>query len=98
MFGLVIIVFQFLALVFIGGFTRSTTAITNYESFTKNCLFMLCLVMICAPYKKLSVHAIMVMIIGITIAFEMELLMGRFWEHAFDGFVTEFQLTARILV
>lgn len=98
MFAVITLVIQFIILIIVGGFTRSTTAITSYDYFTKNCLFMLCYVLICCPYKKLTVHALMVLILVITIGFEFELLFGRFWEHVFEGFSTSFQITTAILI
>ena len=98
MFALVVLFIQIIILFFIGGISRSTTANTEYQYFTKNCLLMLCFVLISAPYKKLTVHAFMVMVIGITIAFEVELLMGRLWQHLFSQFTTTFQIDAKILI
>lgn len=71
MFAAVALALQLIALIFIGGFARATTAITQYSYFTKNCFFLLTIALISAPYKKLAIHAIVVMIIVITIAFEV---------------------------
>lgn len=76
---------QFLILTFIGGFARTTLAFTTSSYFLgTNILFLLTWTLMNAPFKKLTLHALTILLLTFAFTFECNLLFGRFWYAIFN--------------
>lgn len=94
-FALILLIIQFVILIFIGGFARTTQILTPSSTFlTQNLLFIFAWTLMNSPYKRLTLFSITVMLIIIAVTFESNLLFGRFWYSVFNSFQASYELTA----
>lgn len=88
-----LVIIQFLILVFIGGFARTTTAFSSSFYLGTNVLFLLTWTLMNTPFKKLTLHALTILLLVVALTFECNLLFGRFWYSVFNEFSTSYELT-----
>jgi len=104
MMMIVVIVFQVLALLFIGTFARTndSNSLTNISSNLVNSVFTLLFgftLMYC-PFRKLSIFAFVSLLLSISIGTQTTILFATFWDNCFTSFNTLdpfFQITFSLL-
>lgn len=70
MFSVVVIITQLIAVIFIGAFGRSLTTDSNSSSyFLVDMTFLLGFILMYIPYKKLTLHSLVVLLITSAITF-----------------------------
>lgn len=85
MFTVVLVIIQFLILIFIGGFARTTTTFSGSSYYLgTNILFLLAWTLMNTPFKKLTLHSLTILLLTIALTFECNLLFGRFWYSVFN--------------
>ena len=106
MFSVIVIIFEAIAVLFIGIFARSTdTTITTSTNGTSNSTLigdsltlMLAFTFMYSPFRKLSIFAFVSLLIVIAIAVQTNILFGTFWDSCFNGFYSSFQVTAVLMI
>lgn len=106
MFSIIVIIFESIAVLFIGIFARSTdTSITSTTNSTANATLIgdsltliLAFTFMYSPWRKLSIFALVSLIIVISVAAQTNILFGTFWDSCFNGFSSSFQVTALLLI
>jgi len=102
MLSVIIVVFQAVALLFIGIFARTndTNNLTT-SSFTlfNDCLaLLLAFTLMYSPFRKLSLYTLIALLVAISLAGQTNLLLGTFWDSCFKGFTSDFQINITILI
>ena len=103
MFAIIVIIFEFLCLLFISIFARTndstTLASTTYYSLIPDILtLMLAFTLIYTPYRKLSLVSLALLVITIAVAVQTNILFDTFWSNCFNGFDGSFQLTTKLII
>lgn len=106
MFSIIVIIFEGIAVLFIGIFGRSTdTTITNSTNGTSNstlisdCLTLLLgFTLMYSPFRRLSIFTLVSLLLAISIAAQTNILFGTFWDSCFNGFTSSFQMTAILMI
>jgi hypothetical protein len=98
---IIVIVFQALAIIFIGSFARTndSSTLTNTNATLINNMFTLLFgftLMYC-PFRKLSIFAFVSLLIIISITTQTTILFATFWDSCFYGFYNSFQITGALL-
>lgn len=106
MFSLIVLIFQAIAIIFIGIFARSTdTSITTTVNGTANStlisqslILLLGFTLMYSPFRKLSIFSFVSLLIVISITAQTNILFGTLWDSCFNGFSSSFQITATLLI
>lgn len=106
MFSIIVIIFEAIAVLFIGIFARSTdTSVTSSNNGTSNSTLitdsltlMLAFTFMYSPFRRLSIFVFVSLLIVIAVAVQTNILFGTFWDSCFNGFYSSFQITATLIV
>jgi hypothetical protein len=103
MFSVIVIIFQAIALLFLGIFARTLTIDTSTfseystlvgDSFT----LMLGFTFMYSPFRKLSISSFAMLLITIGVASQTEMLFDVFWSSCFNGFNSTFTINPELLI
>ena len=101
MFAVFVLLFEAIAVIFIGIFARSTdTTIGNSSNgtlFHGSITLLLGFTFMYSPFRKLSIFSYVSLIIVISVVVQTYLLFGTFWDSCFNGFSSSFQITANLI-
>jgi hypothetical protein len=106
MFSVIVLVFEAIAVLFIGIFARSTdTSITtstngiaNSTLFSNSIVLLLGFTFMYSPFRKLTIFAFVSLLIVISVTAQTNILFGTLWDSCFNGFSSSFQITAILLL
>ena len=102
MFAVGVIIFEVIAVLFIGIFARSndTTSLstTNSALFSDAMTLMLGFNLMYSPFRKLSLFALTTLLIVVAVAGQTNILFGTFWDDCFNGFGSSFTLGTTLLI
>jgi hypothetical protein len=99
MFSTIVIIFEFLAVLFIGIFARtnSQTVISDFSVSSCSSL-LLAFTLLYSPFRRLSIFTYASLLLVISIAVQTNILFGTFWDSCFNGFSSSFNITTSLLV
>ena len=103
MFSIAVIIFEAIAVLFIGIFARSNdTSTSSYSSYgtliTDSLTLLLAFTFMYSPFRKLTIFSFVSLLIVISVAVQTNLLFGTFWDSCFNGFYSSFQVTATLVI
>jgi len=98
MFSVIVIIFQAIALLFIGIFARTTTIDNSFSSeyslIGDGLALLLAFTLMYSPFRKLSVTSFAMLLIVVAVTVQTYLLFDTFWYSCFKGFSSNFQLAS----
>ena len=103
MFSVIVIIFQAIALLFLGIFARTIsideTTFSSYsplvaDSFT----LLLAFIFMYSPFRKLSLASFALLLITIGVTVQTEMLFDAFWSSCFNGFESTFTVKPELLI
>lgn len=102
MFSIIVILFEAIAVLFIGIFARTndtaSLVTTNSTLFSDSLTLMLGFTLMYSPFRKLSLFSFITLLLVISIAAQTNILFGTFWDSCFNGFSSSFQVTVTLLI
>ncbi len=91
MFAFIVIIFEAIAVLFIGIFARTATpSLSSIDNLTGCIILLLAFTLMYCPFKKLSLFSLVILLLTISIAGQTNILFGTFWDSCFNGFKTSF--------
>ncbi len=98
MFSVIVIIFQAIALLFIGIFARTTASDSNFTSkyslIGDGLALLLAFTLMYSPFRKLSVTSLAMLLIVVAVTVQTNILFDTFWYSCFKGFSSNFQLNS----
>jgi len=102
MFSIIVIIFEFLAVLFIGIFARTnSTTLLSSSDFTlvSSCAsLLLAFTLLYSPFRRLSLFTYASLLLVISVAAQTNILFGTLWDSCFNGFSSSFDITSTLLV
>ena len=102
MFSVIVIIFQAIALLFIGIFARTTTIKSSfskeYSLIGDGLALLLAFTLMYSPFRKLSLTSFAMLLIVVAVTVQTFILFDTFWYSCFKGFSSNFQLNADIFI
>ena len=102
MFAIIVIIFEAVAVLFIGIFARtnstSSLTATNYGFFADTATLLLGFTLMYSPYRKFSLFSFVVLLMVISISAQTNILFGTFWDSCFNGFSSSFSIDINLLL
>ena len=101
MFSVIVIVFEAVAVLFLGIFARSddsTLTTTNASLLSDSMALMLAFLLMYSPFRRLSLYTIVTFLLAIALAAQTNLLFGTFWDSCFTSFQNTFQVNITLLI
>jgi len=98
MFSVIVIIFQAIALLFLGIFARTITIdTTTFSSYFPligdGFALLLAFTFMYSPFRKLSITSFGLLLVTIGVTVQTQLLFDAFWTSCFNGFSSTFSVT-----
>lgn len=102
MLAIIVIIFEAVAVLFIGIFARTndTTLLTTSNStiFGNTAALMLAFTLMYSPFRRLSLFSLASLLIIIAVAAQTNLLFGTLWDSCFKGFSSSFNVDSNMVI